>query len=130
MLPDGSTVTLNDRGAYAVEDNNSTRFTCVGVLNDANIEMNHSMVDLTAGVDQNNGLPSNSGITVRSELPYGPIVVAFAFGVIDGNLTCRSRMSGRELSVYIGGKYISSYNSNTGISSLPDRYRCLGKLRH
>ena len=104
LHPDGSTVTLNDRGAYAVEDNNNTRFSCVGVLNDANIEMNHSAVDLTSDVDQNNQLLSNSGIFVDLELPYGPIVVEFASGVANGNLTCRSRMSGRERSVYIGGK--------------------------
>ena len=104
LLPDGSTVTLNDRGAYAVEDNNNTRFACVGVLNDANIVLNHSVVDLTSEVDHNNQLLSHSGILVNTNLPYGPTVVWFAFGIVDGNLTCRSTMSGREQSVYIGGK--------------------------
>lgn len=88
-LPQDLTVFLNNRGAYAVEANTGASFACFGVLNDANIELNHSAIDL----DLNN----------RTELPYGPIVVQFNSTIVDGNLTCRSRTSGREESVYIGG---------------------------
>ena len=96
--------------------NTPASFACFGVLNDANIELFHSAVNLSANVinsiGEQDGLP-NTNILFRSELPYRPLVANFSSTVVDGNLTCRSRTSGREQSVYIGGKYIHTYMANS-----------------
>ena len=94
FLPNGSVLTLNDRRAFAVEANTAVRFTCVGVLNDNNIELSHSAVNLSN---------VNNNYRLESSPPNGPATVFFRLTVINGNLTCRSRTSGRERSVYIGG---------------------------
>lgn len=99
LLPNDSSFTLNNRGAYAVADNTAVSFACVGVLNDANIEWLHSAVNLSS----NESLTYSNVDLRNSELPYGPIRITFTQSIIDGNLTCRSRTSGREQSVYIGG---------------------------
>lgn len=102
-------VNLNDRGAYAVEINTIATFTCFGILNDTNIELLHSAVNLSSsnGISSNNNeeIPNENENTIffNSELPYGPVSVTFISPVVDGKLTCRSRTSGREQSVYIGG---------------------------
>jgi len=114
LLPNGSFISLNDRGAYAVTANTPVSFSCVGVLNDSNIELFHSEIDISSlDIFFDNDIPQDesptSEILFRSQPPYGPTVVDFST-VVDGNLTCRSNASGREQSVYIGGMYFEKYS--------------------
>ena len=89
--------------------NTPASFACAGVLNDANIELFHSEVNLSANAilpDNDfgeDGFVPNPNVLFRSVLPNGPLTVDFLTTVVDGNLTCRSRTSGREQSIYIGG---------------------------
>ena len=112
LLPfdNDSFISLNDRGAYAVAANAPVSFSCVGVLNDSNIELFHSEIDISSqDIFSENDIREdqlpNSEILFRPRPPYGPTTVDFST-VVDGNLTCRSNTSGREQSVYIGGMYI------------------------
>lgn len=101
LLSDDSFIILNDRGAYAVADNTTATFACVGILNDSDAQFFHSAVDFSS----NDSLANNNIVLESQNSPNEPIIVNFMSTVINGDLTCRSRTSGKEQSVYIGGRY-------------------------
>ena len=101
---------IYDRGALAVENNSNYDVSCVSVSNDSDIELLHSALDLNYTDSIRNDSTESStiqiadGVSLDLELPF---ILQLKFSSIvvpvDGYLTCRSRKTGREQSVYIGG---------------------------
>ena len=91
-----------------MENNTGYEFVCIGVSSDSDIELLHSALDLNYTDSIRNGSTEESDISVADDvtleliLPY-ELELEFSSTVVDGYLTCHSRKSGREQSVYIGG---------------------------
>ena len=91
-----------------MENNTIHKFACVSISNDSDIELLHSALDLsfTDSIANNSTeplqIPVADGVFLYLQFPF-LLTLVFVSTVIDGNLTCRSRESGKEQSVYIGG---------------------------
>ena len=72
---------------------------CAGLLQDSDVVFTYSGVDLSSSTSLANNNISLSQNDQSIEIVFNNFTVD-----LNGNLSCQSRMSGRERSIYIGGK--------------------------
>jgi len=104
QLPSGQTFFLNGRRFYTETAGSTVELFCAGLSQDADVVFSHSRVDLSS----NTSLADNNISFFQDDNVIQLIFNNFTLN-LNGNLSCRSRMSGREQSTYIGGTIQSIY---------------------
>ena len=89
---------LNGRRFYTETTGSTAVFFCSGLLQDTDVVFAHSRVDLSSNTSL-----ANYNISFFRDDNFIQLVFNNFTVDLNGNLSCQSRMSGRERSIYIGG---------------------------
>ena len=105
-MPSDQTFFLNGRRFYTETAGSTAELFCAGLLQDADVVFSHSRVDLSS----NTSLADNNISFFQDDNVIQLIFNNFTLN-LNGNLSCQSRMSGREQSTYIGGTNTNLLNA-------------------
>jgi len=89
---------LNGRRFYTETAGSTVELLCAGLLQDTDVVFVHSRIDLSS-----NSSLANYNISLSQDDHFSQLFFNNFTTDLNGILSCRSRMSGRTQSIYIGG---------------------------